>query len=126
ADANVLGTFMDRLEVAEGTVVVRQAEAGDALYLIVAGEAEVRVTNMSGQSVAMARLGPGEYFGEVAMVTGGDRIADVVAVTSITLARLNRDGYERFVAHASAMEQQIAMLAATRASATARKLMSER
>jgi cAMP-dependent protein kinase regulator len=126
ADANVLGTFMERVEVAEGTLIVRQSDPGDALYLIIAGEAEVRVTNLSGQSVVVARLGPGEYFGEVALVTGGERIADVVALGPMTLARLNRQGYDRFVAHTSAMQQQLATTAATRASATARKLLSER
>jgi CRP-like cAMP-binding protein len=126
ADANVLGSFMERLEVAADTLVVRQADAGDALYLIATGEAEVRVTNLVGQSVTVARLGPGEYFGEVALVTGGGRIADVVAVTPMTLARLSREGYDRFVAHTSATQQQLAITAATRASATARKLLSER
>jgi CRP-like cAMP-binding protein len=126
ADANVLGTFMERMEVAAGTVIVHQAAAGDALYLIATGEAEVRVTNTSGQTVTVARLGPGEYFGEVALVTGGERIADVVALTSMTVARLNREGYDRFVAHTSAMQQQLATTAATRASATARKMISGR
>ncbi len=126
ADANVLGTFMERLEVPAGEVIVRQAEAGDVLYLIAAGEAEVRVANASGESVTVARLGPGEYFGEVALVTGGERIADVVALTPMTLARLNREGYERFVAHTSAMQQQLATTAAMRAGATARKLMTGR
>ena len=58
----------------------------NALYLIATGDAEVRVTNFTGQSVTVARLGPGDYFGEVALVTGGERIADVVAVTPMTLA----------------------------------------
>jgi cAMP-dependent protein kinase regulator len=124
-DANVLGTFMERVEVPEGTVIVHQSDPGDALYLIAAGEAEVRVTNMSGQSTPVARLGPGEYFGEIALVTGGARIADVVALTPMTLARLNQEGYERFSAH-TATTQQLMMTAATRASATARKLFSER
>jgi cAMP-dependent protein kinase regulator len=124
-DASVLGTFMERLEVPEDTVIVRQSDPGDTLYLIAAGEAEVRVTNMSGASTPVARLGPGDYFGEIALVTGGARIADVVALTPMTLARLNREGYERFTAHTATI-QQLAMTAATRASATARKLFSER
>jgi len=124
ADATVLGTFMERLEFPAGTVIVRQAEAGDGLYLIASGEAEVRVTNAVGESVAVATLGAGEYFGEVALVTGGERIAEVVSLTSMVLARLNREGYDRFVLYTSAIQQQLAMTAATRASATARKLLS--
>jgi CRP-like cAMP-binding protein len=59
ADANVLGTFMQRLEVPAGTVIVRQAEAGDTLYLIAVGEAEVCLTSPAGVTTVIARLGPG-------------------------------------------------------------------
>jgi CRP-like cAMP-binding protein len=79
-----------------------------------------------GESVAVATLGRGEYFGEIALVTGAERIAEVVSLTSMVLARLNRDGYDRFVLYTSAIQQQLAMTAATRASATARKLLSGR
>ncbi len=124
-DASVMGTFMERLDMPAGTVIVRQSEPGDALYLIVSGEAEVRVTGASGHAVSVATLGAGEYFGEIALVTGGERIADVVALSPMTVARLNRAGYERFVAHNAAM-QQVASTAAARATATMRKLISER
>ena len=76
--------------------------------------------------MAVATLGPGEYFGEVALVTGGERIAEVVSLTSMVLVRLNRDGYDRFVLYRSAIQQHLAVTAATRASATARKLLSGR
>jgi CRP-like cAMP-binding protein len=124
ADASVLGTFMESLEVAAGTVIVRRTEVGEALYLIVSGEAEVRSGRAGADSVSLARLGPGQYFGEIALVTGGERIADVVALTPMSLARLNSEGYARFVAHGSAIQQQIATTAATRASATARTMLA--
>ena len=52
--------------------------------------------------------------------------ADVVALTPMTVARLTRQGYDRFAAHTSAMQQQLATMAALRAGATARKLLSGR
>ncbi len=124
ADATVLGTFMESIGVDAGTTIVRRGEPGDALYVIVSGEAEVRASQLGGGFVAVATLGPGEYFGEIALVTGGDRIADVVARTPMSLVRLNREGYARFVAHTSAVQQQIATMAATRASATARTVLA--
>jgi CRP-like cAMP-binding protein len=110
--------------VAAGTVIVRRTEVGEALYLIVSGEAEVRSGRAGADSVSLARLGPGQYFGEIALVTGGERIADVVALTPMSLVRLNSEGYARFVAHGSAIQQQIATTAATRASATARTMLA--
>jgi CRP-like cAMP-binding protein len=124
ADASVMGTFMESVDVGAGTVIVRRAESGDALYVIVSGEAEVRVARPAGGSVAVATLGPGEYFGEISLVTGGERIADVVALTPMSLVRLSSQGYAHFIAHSSAMQQQIATTAATRASATARSMLA--
>ena len=90
----MLGLFVRREAVESGTVVVRQGEEGDALFLIEDGQAEVRATGADGTVAPITTLGPGSYFGEIALVTGGPRTADVVALTPLTLLRLDRAGYE--------------------------------
>lgn len=94
SEAAMLGLFVRREAVETGTVVVRQGEEGDALFLIEEGQAEVRATGADGTVATITTLGPGSYFGEIALVTGGPRTADVVAVTPLTLLRLDRAGYE--------------------------------
>ncbi len=106
AEATVLGTFMERREVAAGELVVRRGEVGDALFIIESGQAEVRRGGLAGDAVA-AVLEPGEYFGEVALVTGAERIADVVAVTPMVLMRLGKDDYERYLVHTTEVEQHL-------------------
>ena len=66
AEAAILGTFMERRDYQPGDAVVRQGEVGDALYLIESGEAEVLAANQH-----IASLGVGDFFGEIALVTGG-------------------------------------------------------
>jgi CRP-like cAMP-binding protein len=94
SEAAMLGLFVQREAVEAGQTVVRQGEQGDALFLIEEGQAEVRATGQDGTVATIATLGPGHYFGEIALVTGGPRTADVVAITPLTLLRLDRVGYE--------------------------------
>lgn len=62
-----------------GTVVVRQDETGDALYIVVDGTAVV-THKRDGKEVLLAKIGPGDFFGELALVDDGPRSATVTAV----------------------------------------------
>jgi CRP/FNR family transcriptional regulator, cyclic AMP receptor protein len=61
---------------AEGQRVLRQGLSGSAFYLILAGEASIQV-----DGTERARLGRGDFFGEISVLTGAPPNADVVAVT---------------------------------------------
>jgi len=66
-----------------GAVIVRRGEPGDCMYFIASGEVEVEI------SPAPSRLGTGEFFGEIALLTGSPRTATVVAAEPCTLLRLD-------------------------------------
>ena len=71
-----------------GSVVVAEGDPGDRLYLISRGEAEV-TTNTRGGPVPLAALGPGELFGEIALLEpGGKRQATVTATTDLVALSL--------------------------------------
>lgn len=122
AERRLLSGFMQRREFAPGEAIVRQGEVGDALYLIDEGEAEVRIRKEDGGVVVVNTLGPDQYFGEIALVRGGVRTADVVATTPMSLLRLDQAAYSRFLARLAEVEQRLARTAESRASDTARKL----
>jgi CRP/FNR family transcriptional regulator, cyclic AMP receptor protein len=65
--------------------VVKQGEPGIGLYLLLSGEAEVRQGTR-----ALARLGPGQFFGEMTLLDEQPRSADVVAVRPSECAVLSR------------------------------------
>jgi len=66
-----------------GAVVVRRGERGDCMYFIATGAVEIR---LPGEPL---RLGEGDFFGEIALLTGAPRTATAVAVEPSTLLRLD-------------------------------------
>ena len=77
-------------------VIFHQGDPADTLHLIAAGHASVRVTLPGGEFVVVAIHGPGDAFGELALV-GGPRArgATVVALERCETLSLGRDEFER-------------------------------
>jgi len=120
-EATTLGTFLERVVVQAGDVIVRQWEEGDCLFLIESGEAAAQFTDASGKPVRLRTMGAGDYFGEIALITGAARTADVIALTPMTLLKLTRQLYTRYLSHAAEVEQELARTAAKRATDSIRK-----
>ena len=75
------------LTVDAGTTLVREGDFGHGAFAIVSGTADV-----VHDDVVLRSLGPGDMFGEIAVLSGGRRTASVVATTDMTLISvLNRD-----------------------------------
>jgi voltage-gated potassium channel len=70
-------------EFLAGAVVMRRGDPGDCMYFIASGEVEIRLAPKP------VRLGPGAFFGEVALMTGEPRNATVVATRRTTLLALD-------------------------------------
>lgn len=113
AEATVLGFFMERIEVSTGTVIIYQGALGDSLYLVEAGQAEARI-RILGESFPVRRFGPGEYFGEIGLLTGRERTADVVALSPLCLWRLIRATYIRYLSRVVEVERHITYTAILR------------
>jgi len=74
-------------------VLFEEGEAGDVLYIIQSGEIELTRRGPSGQRM-VARLGPGEFFGEMSVVLGESRSARAVAVRPCRVLELDGETLE--------------------------------
>jgi CRP-like cAMP-binding protein len=78
-----------------GATMVTEGEAGDRLYLIAEGRAEVSTAGQGGP-VPLATLGPGEFFGEIALLEpGGRRQATVTTVEPLLVLSLDAPDFHR-------------------------------
>lgn len=73
-----------------GQYIVTQGETGVGLFVVVSGEAEVVHVRTDGSKAVMNTLGPTDFFGELALLTGGPRTASVVAQEATSCLVLTR------------------------------------
>lgn len=83
------GWWFDTRTFAAGTEVIREGDEADAAYILVEGTCEIQ---QGGGPIA--EIGPGEVFGEAALLAGGRRTATVVAVTDIVTRVVTRETLE--------------------------------
>lgn len=80
-------------EFGAGEVLVRQGDAGDSFFIIRRGSVEVTVEGKNGQRAHVADLRPPAFFGEIALMTGEQRNATVVAHTDVEVLEMDRDAF---------------------------------
>ena len=93
-----------------GERIVRRGEPGDAMYFIASGAVEVRV------EPEPVRLGTGEFFGELALLTRRLRTADVVAIGFCRLLVLRRDLFDDVLGSHSTLGREVREVATRRRS----------
>jgi CRP-like cAMP-binding protein len=74
-----------------GQSMVRQGDPGDGMYIIVAGSAEVDVGGR------FHKLTTGHFFGEMALITAGKRMATVKAVEAVVALQIPADEFQSFL-----------------------------
>jgi putative ABC transport system ATP-binding protein len=90
----------------QGTVIIRQGDAGDKFYLIRRGAVDV-VAKLGDESTQKATLGEGDFFGETALLTGAPRNASVIARDEVLLYVLGKEDFQAVVAASASFEQEL-------------------
>ena len=83
------------ITAAPGQELIREGDIGDAFYAIGAGQVEV-----IHEGATIRSLGPGGYFGELALLRNAPRSATVIARTPVRAFRLDRNGFDHLLADA--------------------------
>jgi tetratricopeptide (TPR) repeat protein len=74
----------------EGDIIITEGEPGSSMYVISTGEVKVYTRGQKG-SVYLAKLGEGDFFGEVSVLTGKPRTATITASQPTELLRLDKE-----------------------------------
>jgi anion transporter len=94
--AKVMGK-MEEISFGAGATIVSQGDQGDAFYLIQSGTVQVVVESRAGNSEIVAILGPQDWFGEMALLSGEPRSATINTVKDTTLWRLRREDWDELI-----------------------------
>ena len=124
-DPQELRGFLDgfqSLTVKAGEYIVREGEAGDAFYLLRSGEVEVIKDSKGGKVVN--RLKKGQFFGELALLTGAPRAASVKAVSEVDVYRLGKEDFDEIITSAPQIKTAVLGVAAGY-SQSAREMLSQ-
>ena len=80
----------------KGDYVIKEGEFGDVFYIIEDGEAVATKTHEPGKPAEIVKsYGRGDYFGELALIKGEPRAANIVASSSLKLISIDRESFKR-------------------------------
>lgn len=94
--AKVLGK-LEEIAYGAGETIVRQGDQGDSFYVIQSGAVQVVVDSGAGNSEVVAILGPRDWFGEMALLSGEPRSATIQTVKETRLWRLRREEWDELI-----------------------------
>ena len=89
---------MELEEHDEGSVIITEGQPGSSMYVIARGEVKVWTRGPDGAAVYLAKLGEGDFFGEVSVLTGKPRTATITASKPTELLRLDKDKLDNALA----------------------------
>lgn len=115
-ELRTMATRLRALHYAAGERIIEEGTAGDSLFLVDRGEVRV-LRRLGGTPREIARLGEGECFGEMAMLTGQERTATVVAATDVDVFTIDKAGFQDILAGNPGLAVEISELLARRRAA---------
>jgi uncharacterized membrane protein len=90
-DRIALAKVIDELRLPQGHTLFQAGDPGDSLFIVQAGEIELFIKDTAGQKIVLTTAGPGDMFGELAMLDSGPRTATALALNDSEVLVLDRD-----------------------------------
>jgi CRP-like cAMP-binding protein len=97
-----------------GTTIVSKGDPGNSLIAVISGTVKISVSSPDGRSAILNLIGPGEIFGEVAVLDGAARTADATANTNCEIFIIDRREFIPFVRSQPALAMKFIELLCTR------------
>ena len=114
AELESLSQECERQDFGRGERVVHQGDPGDAMYVVLEGSAVVTVRSDDGSEREVARLSRGEFFGEMALLTGEPRSATVTAAEDLAVVVVHKRSLQTVLQQRPGLMQEMAEIVEAR------------
>lgn len=101
-------------DYASGELPVRQGDAGDSFYIIKKGSVDVIVEKAPGEGVVVATLGPGNFFGEMSLLTGAVRTASIRVKEDAEFVVIDRESFRSTLVHNPSIAESLSRILSER------------
>jgi CRP-like cAMP-binding protein len=109
-----LSRYAKHSTLKRGATIVSRGDPGNCLIAVISGTVKVSVSSADGRTAILNLIGPGEIFGEVAVLDGHARTADVIANTNCEIYTIDRRDFLPFVRSQPALAMKLIELLCTR------------
>jgi CRP-like cAMP-binding protein len=108
--------YMEERVWEAGSVIVRQGEPGRDFYVVAEGQVQIELEHEDPEREPdiIAKLGVGEFFGELSLLTDQPRNASVVAASRCRVLSLSRDAFETYLEESATARQRLGEVSLTR------------
>ncbi|MBM4466212.1 MAG: Crp/Fnr family transcriptional regulator [Chloroflexi bacterium] len=113
-ELEVLAGSLGRRTFAKGMIIFHKGSLGQTLYIIEAGKVRIFILSESGQEISVNIYGPGDVFGELALLDGLPRSAGAVAMEKTVTLTLHRDDFLRHLEAYPRMSKSMMEVLSTR------------
>jgi CRP-like cAMP-binding protein len=93
-----IARLLKETKFAENEMIFAQNDPGDALYIVLQGRVRISTSDNFGRERVLAFYGPGEFFGDMAVLTGAPRSATATAASNVRLLQLRKDDFNLLAA----------------------------
>ncbi len=124
AELEKLSVLCGRKRVERGAFIVRAGDSTDSLYILLTGRAKVTNSDEEGREIILAWLGAGEFFGEMGLIDGSPRSANVVASEACELLHLSSEAFQRCMQDNFQVAQKLMQILVQRLREADRKIES--
>jgi len=124
-DLASIATFITVLELPPESLIIRQGDSGDSLFVITIGEVAVQIDREGDDPLEVARLREGICFGEMSLLTGEPRTASVVSTLDCQLIEVPKKSLTPVIRSKPELGRQLAEIMAQRKAKTQEMVDSE-
>lgn len=89
--------IMEEMKFKAGQIIIREGELGNLFYVITEGRVEITIRDAGGADLVLHEAGPGDFFGELSMLTNEPRSARIRALEDLTTLCLEREDFFEFL-----------------------------